>query len=755
MTRPMPRLLEISRTICARLAFPVRIVRPRFRLNLSAFLFGLYIALATWNVAAETAPTAESLASEGDAAFKANSIDLAEQNWLTAEALTQAQLGTIALAEGNDKQAVLLLERAAPFFDKSEGFAVQLAQAYDQANRSAEAVAYLKSFLTKYPQALDARRTLGEVLAREGQTGDALSEFRRVLRIAPRDRETVFLVASSCLKLKDLPCTKTEFSLLSAIVPGAPTEVLEGRMYRDFSYDQLSWIHLRRALQLDPDIQRAHYYLGTLCVIREGSVDLKQAETEFRRELVHYPTDYLSNLYLGVVLVQEHAYADAIPFLQKASAAVPSSVDAHAYLAQAYFERHSYSEAITAARHAIALTPDASKNHYRIANTHYVLAQSLRSAGQTAEAAKEFALVQKLKGQDNAAARQEMASYLSSDTEARADGDPLPGLQWASLTSSARRADLAATEAQAKQLLANVQYALGNLYISQARFGDALTQLEDVYQSGRDYPGLGRNYGLCLFKMNRVADAESVIKKYLQSSPEDLEAVRVLGQVLFAQKRYAEVVATLWGKHWDDIPTEYILAVSLSQTNDQAGASRVLRELLEEHPKSAELKALLGQAAEQEKNYIDAVRYYQEALSLDPTVPEVEFGLGMIYLRNGEMQKAEQHFRNELVHHPHDTRDEYYLAYALGMQQRYDEAIDILRRTVLQHPDFAEARITLGSDLIAQHKPQEGLEQLLIVEKLQPNDPKLEYQIGVAYRTLGRSTEAKAAFARSVQLRNH
>ncbi len=678
----------------------------------------------------------------------------AEREWLGAIASAQILLAEMDLAENHPENALLLFRRATVVLGPTAGIALGIANANLQLGRPAEALPVLRKALALKPRDVRLRRTYGEALAASGKTAESLVEFETVLRQQPKDLEALYLAGSVALQMHAKSKAKAMYTTLLAAVPGAATHVLVGRLYRDFGYPVEATAHLRRAIELDPHVQRAHYYLGTIAVTDQGAVRLDEAEREFRQELAQYPADYSSNLYAGVVLAQQRRYAEAEPFLVKASSLQPGSPDGFVFLAQCYLELHRYEQAADVAQKAISLTLDASKNKFQIANTHYVLAQALRKLGKDAMAEDEFSTVQKLKEQARDVSRDELRDYLGTSIK-----DAAPGftgnqpLRWLSPEQDPMAKDLnRKRRQQLEQQLAHAQYELGLSYFREQRLPESLGTLSDLFRRQPDYAGVRKAYGTALFMAGKYSQAVPLLRQLLDVS-DDTEVRRMLGRAYFHSDDYSNAVAILQNHSWDDVPTQYMLATALVRSGQEAAAERAFSTLLRQHSDSAELQTLLGQASAQQRDYVAAIEYYQKALAQDASVPEAHLGIALIKMRNGELKGSEAELRTELRLHPGDLRAKYYLAYVLGMAQKHAEAEMLLRAIIAKQSDFPEAHATLGAQLLAQHRPAEALQQLLIAYKLTPSQPKLSYQLGLVYRKLGRTEEAEQAFARSRELR--
>jgi anaphase-promoting complex subunit 3 len=383
------------------------------------------------------------------------------------------------------------------------------------------------------------------------------------------------------------------------------------------------------------------------------------------------------------------------------------------------------------------------------------LAQAWRKLGENAKADEEYLIAQHLKQQATDVSRNELQDYLVrsvKDTNGTGPDVSVPSL---AQPTSPGLADLNRKRQLLQDFVAQIRFDLSVFYIHEQRPQDAAVALADLFQERPDYPGLNKTYGTALFLAGKYAEAAPLLRQSLDRSPDDLDMRRMLAQAYFRTEDYRNTVAVLRGHPWHDIPTQYALATALARAGQDDAAREAFATLLEEHSASAELQALLGQAAAQQRDYSSAITYYRKALALDHSIPEAHLGIALIEMRNGQLQASETELRAELSAHPKDFRAKYYLAYVLGLSQKHIAAERLLRVILSKRPDFPEAHATLGTELLAQNRPSDALEELLIADKLSPSQAKLHYQLGIVYRKLGRAQEAEQAFARYRELKQH
>ncbi len=123
--------------------------------------------------------------------------------------------------------------------------------------------------------------------------------------------------------------------------------------------------------------------------------------------------------------------------------------------------------------------------------------------------------------------------------------------------------------------------------------------------------------GEALGELGQNDPAIEEFKLALKSDPKSVPALDGLAKALIAQKRYSAALAYLKDGP-SDPALQDDLAVAYSSNGDVAEAVKLLAQLVQQNPASADRHARLGIAYTQESQFRQAVAEFQEALRLDP-----------------------------------------------------------------------------------------------------------------------------------------
>lgn len=137
---------------------------------------------------------------------------------------------------------------------------------------------------------------------------------------------------------------------------------------------------VRKALELDPDLEPAHVLLGDLY---EKDWNWSGAEAEFKRALELQPNDADASRHLGSWLVCEGRTEEGVAWSQRARELDPMNVEGLVNDGFLLFQARHYDESIQILRNALAVQPD-------IAMAHWFMGYTLIAKGQPEQAIPEL-----------------------------------------------------------------------------------------------------------------------------------------------------------------------------------------------------------------------------------------------------------------------------------------------------------------------------------------------------------------------------
>ncbi len=702
------------------------------------------------------APVVEAMVA-GEQAISRQEPQLAESHYRVALLEGWLLLGALAVADDDWPRAKTAYETAMSSAVETRRARLSLGGVYIRTGEPDEAILVLRKIIGKDLRDAEARRLLAQALAAAGQLGESILELESLLVLYPDDSENLFLLGAAHLQHGQLEEAVPLFEELATQRPIPQTHVLLARTYRDFEHFEHARQAAQKALAMDPQVLRAHYYLGTIEFLEKAQAGLPAAIEHFQAELEIVPDDLSTNLYLGMSLVDQRRDEEAITPLEVVAADAGSERDALYFLGRAYLRTGRVDDAVATLSRALELfeTDDASipdsaveeRRQRQISQLHYQLGLALRRAGDEEAAAPHFAAAAESMAQETEDSRERLRRYLEDDTQGGAneafssplDSTPVTGL------GATERAELRTT---LTYRLAQSYLNLGVLQAQRRR----LPRAADLFQQAADLvpelPQVQYSLGVARFNSGQFEQAIQPLARALGDQQENLQLRRMLALAWLNAGGYAQAAELLVDDpgRATDRSLQYAYGVALVRSGRAAQAETVFAGLLARNQDWPELHVVLGLAAAQQDDFDTAIASLERAIELKPDIADAHSTLGDIHMRHGRLEEAERELRTELDYRPNDFQTLYLLATVLELAGDSAEALDILDSLLATRPQAANARYLKGKILLAQGDAVAAQIQLETAASLNPADPEIHYQLGIALQRQGLVDEARLAF---------
>lgn len=316
---------------------------------------------------------------------------------------------------------------------------------------------------------------------------------------------------------------------------------------------------------------------------------------------------------------------------------------------------------------------------------------------------------------------------------------------------------------------------LGTIRAKQNRLNEAETLFIRSTVNNPRYTAARMNLAYLYMQKRVPAKAVIQLKEVLISEPTNTDVMVMLGDAHLANNELAEA------------EEQYLLA--LDGRLDNAGAllglaqiSRLKGEIKETTIYLTRVGTLTANSTSPELLYKFALLALQvgmsdaakaaleNALKLRPNDPAYMLGYGIAWLRKGDLFEAEKVFRKLVELQPNNHPAQVHLGYVLLNQKKYDEArlwleksaraaspipevfyylglvaqeqnddakaIALFEKAVQKLPNYAHARIALGSSYIKLRNYPRAKEELETAVKLDPEEPTAHYNLALLYARL-------------------
>jgi Flp pilus assembly protein TadD len=265
--------------------------------------------------------------------------------------------------------------------------------------------------------------------------------------------------------------------------------------------------------------------------------------------------------------------------------------------------------------------------------------------------------------------------------------------------------------------------------------------------------------GKALANVGHFAEADAALRTYTRRHPESADGFFMLGFVLHREDKPADSLRVYTQAAALSTPTaEDLKIVGLDYVllNDFPDAITWLKKATEFDPKNEQAWYSLGRCYYTQSRFEEAENALERSLALNPGDLKAVTNLALAQEMQNRNDEADRTYRHSIQLADADPHtDEWpYLNYAsfLLEHDRAAEALPLLRRAVAIAPRCADCHAKLGKALAATNDARGAVAELSQAIALSPDDPKLHYELGHIYRSLGMQDKAKAELALSAKL---
>lgn len=295
--------------------------------------------------------------------------------------------GMLSADLGYPEAAVTSFRRALQLNPGSQVVRQDLAAALVRTGKWSEAAEILGPLAMSRPNSFQLAYLNALALQNSQHTKEAEAEARRALALDPNSADTHILLGLTLSSQSRYDEAISELARAAEIAPDSfDAQFYLGRTRYARSDTAGAAAALQKAVSLRPEDSEARFLLGTIFEIsgdRDGAI---QQYKELQRIS---PTDARGYLGLGGILGKSGEIEEALAQLRRARELDPSNFEANMSLGRMLAKAGKTEE-------SIGFLKEAAKESTESPEVHYQLALSLQRAGRKAEAAKEFAEVDRL-----------------------------------------------------------------------------------------------------------------------------------------------------------------------------------------------------------------------------------------------------------------------------------------------------------------------------------------------------------------------
>jgi tetratricopeptide (TPR) repeat protein len=368
-------------------------------------------------------------------------------------------------------------------------------------------------------------------------------------------------------------------------------------------------------------------------------------------------------------------------------------------------------------------------------------------------------------------------SAQSQSTPPKSSPPPSPGVSAAG--TDQKPAAASTTEAAPDRAQSYYHSALAHIYEEQAiasgrpeYMRHAVEEYKTALNADPNSAELNDELADLYFRTGQVHDAESTARNLLKSSPNDIDAHRLLGRIYLRQLSEAQNAVSSSspnGNTLDQAIAEFEKIVSLDSRSveDRMVLGQLYTVKHQTEKAEAQFKAAQEIDPDSEGVVLNLSRLYAEngdlarsakVIELVPVSdrsPKMELALGALYEQSKRPKDAIEAYKRATELDPEDVHTMGALAQALLSDNQLDAALKEFQQIAAADPSDAGATIHISEILRRQGKYEEALASIKKAAKKDPDSPEAGYTEGLLLDVLGRYDEAAQVYEHMVDLTSH
>jgi tetratricopeptide (TPR) repeat protein len=262
----------------------------------------------------------------------------------------------------------------------------------------------------------------------------------------------------------------------------------------------------------------------------------------------------------------------------------------------------------------------------------------------------------------------------------------------------------------------------------------AVEEYKTALSADPNSPQLNDELADLYFRTGQIREAEATARGLLKTSPNDIDAHRLLGRLYLRQLSEAQNAVS------SSSPT--------GNTLDQAIGE--FQKIITLDPRSIEDRMVLGQLFTVKHQTEKAEEQFKAAQNLDPDSEEVVLNLSRLYAENGDMAHATKVIEN-VPESERTTKMEFALGAVYDQMKRPKDAIGAYKRAADMDPEDARTLGALAQALLNDGQLDESLKVYKQIAAADPEDAGNLVHIGEILRRQGKYEEALTTVKKAVK----
>ncbi len=301
---------------------------------------------------------------------------------------------------------------------------------------------------------------------------------------------------------------------------------------------------------------------------------------------------------------------------------------------------------------------------------------------------------------------------------------------------------------------------LGAVLLDLGRADEAESQFRRALAIRPGYADAENNLGAALERRGRTEEAERAYRRATAADPGSATALNNLGALALKQGKDDEARRALAKAHDLDpkLGAPVLNLLLLGGQDLKAGEAFERLQAAANEPgapasvRARAFAALAGRAASG-RRFEEALDLYGRALALAPDDAALLNNMAVVEDQLGMEREAMLHLDSAMRANPQSLVSRNNIGIVQVHRGNLDLAEDTFRQILAGDPDFHRAHYNLGVVLAAAGRQREALQSFERAAKLAPKDAEVRYDLGLLRRSLGGSQASeKAAYEEALAL---
>lgn len=302
--------------------------------------------------------------------------------------------------------------------------------------------------------------------------------------------------------------------------------------------------------------------------------------------------------------------------------------------------------------------------------------------------------------------------------------------------------------------------AQGESLLSAGKVDAAIDVLTAIPRSETNEAQISHLLGLAYYQKADYARAVGHLslatKRASEGSRQYRQDVQMLGLSHYLLGHIKEAIPYLEQvKSWapENVEMAYTLGLSYIQTHDLDKAREAFARMYSVSPGSASAYLINAQMMIRQQFEEFAEKELQQALEIDPKLPQANFLLGELAVYRADLERGVTLLQKEIAINPGFAMAYYMLGEAYSRQLKWDAAVGPLQKSIWLNPFFSGPYIILGKVYLKKGELANAESMLRRALRMDPNNFSGHHLLAQVLQQSNRAEEAKKEFELADKLR--